>query len=80
LLSEISPEIVGEPVEANRFYDAVSCLMSYMVSVLNFFFMKNGELLEFSVLLVLLYTCTLGWARPITQTWPNTLYSHNCCN
>ncbi|XP_066320895.1 cycloartenol synthase-like [Miscanthus floridulus] len=30
LLSEISPEIVGEPVEANRFYDAVSCLMSYM--------------------------------------------------
>ncbi|XP_066323165.1 cycloartenol synthase-like [Miscanthus floridulus] len=31
LLSEISPEIVGEPVEANRFYDAVSCLMSYML-------------------------------------------------
>ncbi|XP_021315532.1 cycloartenol synthase isoform X2 [Sorghum bicolor] len=30
LLSKISPEIVGEPVEANRFYDAVSCLMSYM--------------------------------------------------
>jgi cycloartenol synthase len=30
LLSKISPEIVGESLEANRFYDAVSCLMSYM--------------------------------------------------
>ena len=32
LLSKISPEIVGESLEDNRFYDAVSCLMSYMVS------------------------------------------------
>ncbi|KAM0903334.1 hypothetical protein ACQ4PT_018706 [Festuca glaucescens] len=30
LLSKISPEIVGEPVEVNRLYDAVNCLMSYM--------------------------------------------------
>ncbi|TKW38071.1 hypothetical protein SEVIR_1G089900v4 [Setaria viridis] len=30
LLSKISPEIVGESLEANQFYDAVSCLMSYM--------------------------------------------------
>ncbi|KAL6865277.1 hypothetical protein ACP4OV_016428 [Aristida adscensionis] len=30
LLSKISPEIVGKPVEANRLYDAVNCLMSYM--------------------------------------------------
>jgi hypothetical protein len=37
LLSRISPKIVGEPMEANRFYDAVSCLMSYMVSILIFF-------------------------------------------
>jgi hypothetical protein len=36
LLSKISPEIVCEPVEANRVYDAVNCLMSYMVSILNF--------------------------------------------
>ncbi|WVZ77930.1 hypothetical protein U9M48_025723 [Paspalum notatum var. saurae] len=31
LLSKISPEIVGDALEANRFYDAVSCLMSYML-------------------------------------------------
>nr|CAB3490911.1 unnamed protein product [Digitaria exilis] len=31
LLSKISPEIVGESLDANRFYDAVSCLMSYML-------------------------------------------------
>ncbi|KAF8685985.1 hypothetical protein HU200_043913 [Digitaria exilis] len=30
LLSTISPEIVGKPVEANRLYDAVNCLMSWM--------------------------------------------------
>ncbi|KAG2648439.1 hypothetical protein PVAP13_1NG028036 [Panicum virgatum] len=30
LLSKISPAIVGESLEAKRFYDAVSCLMSYM--------------------------------------------------
>ncbi|RCV09876.1 hypothetical protein SETIT_2G064800v2 [Setaria italica] len=30
LLSKISPEIVGESLEANQFYDVVSCLMSYM--------------------------------------------------
>nr|AAT38887.1 cycloartenol synthase [Avena clauda] len=30
LLSKISPEIVGEPVEVNRLYDAVNCLMSWM--------------------------------------------------
>jgi hypothetical protein len=37
LLSKISPEIVGESLEANRFYDAVNCLMSYMVSMFEFF-------------------------------------------
>jgi hypothetical protein len=46
-----------------------------MVSILNFFFTKNGELLEFSVLLVLLYTCTLGWARPITQMAQHFVFS-----
>ncbi|KAM0916428.1 hypothetical protein ACQ4PT_010185 [Festuca glaucescens] len=30
LLSKISPEIVGEPMEVNRLYDAVNCLMSWM--------------------------------------------------
>ncbi|GJN18969.1 hypothetical protein PR202_gb06192 [Eleusine coracana subsp. coracana] len=35
LLSKISPEIVGEPVEINRLYDSVNCLMSYMVRILN---------------------------------------------
>ncbi|GJN18966.1 hypothetical protein PR202_gb06188 [Eleusine coracana subsp. coracana] len=30
LLSKISLEIVGEPVEINRLYDSVNCLMSYM--------------------------------------------------
>jgi len=52
LLSKISPEIVGESLEANRFYDAVSCLMSYMVStffysqllLLNQFLMKQSML------------------------------------
>ncbi|OEL14923.1 Cycloartenol synthase [Dichanthelium oligosanthes] len=29
LLSMISPEIVGEPLEAERFYDAIDCLMSF---------------------------------------------------
>ena len=38
MLSKISPEIVGESLEANRFYDAVSCLMSYMVSTFDFFY------------------------------------------
>lgn len=33
LLSTISPEIVGKPVEANRLYDAINCLMSWMVSI-----------------------------------------------
>ena len=37
VLSKISPEIVGEPVEVNRLYDAVNCLMSYMVNISNFF-------------------------------------------
>ena len=41
LLSKISPEIVGESLEANRFYDAVSCLMSYMVSTFDFFFLLS---------------------------------------
>jgi hypothetical protein len=36
VLSKISPEIVGEPVEVNRLYDAVNCLMSYMVNISNF--------------------------------------------
>ena len=40
LLSKISPEIVGESLEANRFYDAVSCLMSYMVSTFDFFLLS----------------------------------------
>ena len=52
LLSKISPEIVGESLEDNRFYDAVSCLMSYMVStffysqllLLNQFLMKQSML------------------------------------
>ncbi|KAM0858256.1 hypothetical protein ACQ4PT_047944 [Festuca glaucescens] len=30
LLSKISPEIVGEPMEVNRLYDAVNILMSWM--------------------------------------------------
>ncbi|CAN6195318.1 unnamed protein product [Urochloa humidicola] len=30
LLAKISPQVVGEPLQANRLYDAVSCLMSYM--------------------------------------------------
>ena len=41
LLSKISPAIVGESLEAKRFYDAVSCLMSYMVSTFDFFFTLN---------------------------------------
>nr|CAB3445558.1 unnamed protein product [Digitaria exilis] len=39
LLSTISPEIVGKPVEANRLYDAVNCLMSWMVSIFKVFFL-----------------------------------------
>ncbi|KAM0850553.1 hypothetical protein ACQ4PT_053002 [Festuca glaucescens] len=31
LLSKISPEIVGEALEARRLYDAVNCLLSWMV-------------------------------------------------
>ncbi|KAL6600584.1 hypothetical protein ACP70R_045384 [Stipagrostis hirtigluma subsp. patula] len=30
LLAKISPHVVGEPLEANRLFDAVNCLMSYM--------------------------------------------------
>ena len=33
LLSKISPEIISEPLETDRQYDAVNCLMSFMVSI-----------------------------------------------
>jgi len=45
LLSKISPAIVGESLEAKRFYDAVSCLMSYMVSTFVFFYSHYSQLL-----------------------------------
>jgi len=32
LLSQISPEIVGDPIVANRLYDAVNVILSLMVS------------------------------------------------
>jgi hypothetical protein len=37
LLSKISPEIVGEPMEVNRLYDAVNILMSWMVNMFKLF-------------------------------------------
>jgi hypothetical protein len=33
LLSKISLEIVGEPLKVNRLYDAVNCLLSWMVQI-----------------------------------------------
>lgn len=34
----ISSQIVGEPMEVDRIYDGVNCLMSFMVSIFQFFF------------------------------------------
>lgn len=34
LLSKISPEIVGKPLEISRQYDGINVLMSFMVSII----------------------------------------------
>lgn len=33
MLSRISPEIVGEPLEIDAQYNAINCLMSFMVNI-----------------------------------------------
>lgn len=37
LLSMVSPQIVGEPMEVDRLYDGVNCLISFMVSIFQTF-------------------------------------------
>lgn len=34
LLSKISPKVVGESLKIGRQYDAINCLMSFMVSIM----------------------------------------------